>query len=174
MYTMMQVCRELDMTYQTLKFYCNEGLVPNVKRDKITAAFFDEKDVKWIHDLSCLKNKNALVVRFFNTKVMNPFYVFSSKMRRLLSRFTFGTKSLVAIKFNVLISHIRFPYNTCIIVTYVSLSFSKNNHTKKFTRFFCFCPDDQQLQPHCIIDYRNRLKQSRLYHISQQIAIERR
>ena len=30
---MMQVCRELDMTYQTLKFYCNEGLVPNVKRD---------------------------------------------------------------------------------------------------------------------------------------------
>ena len=28
MYTMMQVCRELDMTYQTLKFYCNEGLVP--------------------------------------------------------------------------------------------------------------------------------------------------
>ena len=33
MYTMMQVCRELDMTYQTLKFYCNEGLVPNVKRD---------------------------------------------------------------------------------------------------------------------------------------------
>lgn len=34
MYTMMQVCRELDLTYQTLKFYCNEGLVPNVKRDK--------------------------------------------------------------------------------------------------------------------------------------------
>ena len=34
MYTMMQVCRELDLTYQTLKFYCNEGLVPNVKRAK--------------------------------------------------------------------------------------------------------------------------------------------
>ena len=27
MYTMMQVCREVGMTYQTLKFYCNEGLV---------------------------------------------------------------------------------------------------------------------------------------------------
>ena len=34
MYTMMQVCRETDMTYQTLKYYCNEGLIPNVKRDK--------------------------------------------------------------------------------------------------------------------------------------------
>jgi len=55
MYTMMQVCRELDMTYQTLKFYCNEGLVPNVKRDKNNRRIFDEKDVKWIHDHSCLK-----------------------------------------------------------------------------------------------------------------------
>lgn len=55
MYTMMQVCRELDMTYQTLKFYCNEGLVPNVKRDTNNRRIFDEKDVKWIKDLTCLK-----------------------------------------------------------------------------------------------------------------------
>ena len=55
MYTMMQVCRELNMTYQTLKFYCNEGLVPNVKRDDNNRRIFDEKDVKWIKDLSWLK-----------------------------------------------------------------------------------------------------------------------
>ncbi len=55
MYTMMQVCRELDMTYQTLKFYCNEGLVPNVKRDGNNRRIFDERDVKWIRDLACLK-----------------------------------------------------------------------------------------------------------------------
>lgn len=55
MYTMMQVCRELDMTYQTLKFYCNEGLVPNVKRDHNNRRVFAEKDVKWIKDLTCLK-----------------------------------------------------------------------------------------------------------------------
>ena len=54
-YTMMQVCRELDMTYQTLKFYCNEGLVPNVKRDKNNRRIFNDKDVKWIKDLTCLK-----------------------------------------------------------------------------------------------------------------------
>ena len=54
-YTMMQVCRELDITYQTLKFYCNEGLVPNVKRDKNNRRVFDEKDVRWIKDLTCLK-----------------------------------------------------------------------------------------------------------------------
>lgn len=55
MYTMMQVCREVDMTYQTLKYYCNEGLVPNVKRDSNNRRVFDEKDVKWIKDLTCLK-----------------------------------------------------------------------------------------------------------------------
>lgn len=55
MYTMMQVCRELDMTYQTLKYYCNEGLIPNVKRDSNNRRIFDEKDVKWITDLTCLK-----------------------------------------------------------------------------------------------------------------------
>ena len=55
MYTLMQVCRETDMTYQTLKYYCNEGLVPNVKRDKNNRRVFDEADVKWIKDLICLK-----------------------------------------------------------------------------------------------------------------------
>ena len=55
MYTMMQACREADMTYQTLKFYCNEGLVPNVKRDVNNRRVFDERDVIWIKDLTCLK-----------------------------------------------------------------------------------------------------------------------
>lgn len=54
-YTMMQVCRELDMTYQTLKFYCNQGLVPNVKRDANNRRILDEHDVNWIKDLTCLK-----------------------------------------------------------------------------------------------------------------------
>ena len=55
MYTMMQVCKETNMTYQTLKYYCNEGLVPNVKRDENNRRIFDEQDVKWIKDLVCLK-----------------------------------------------------------------------------------------------------------------------
>lgn len=58
----MQVCRELDITYQTLKFYCNEGLVPNVKRDLNNRRIFDEHDVKWIKDLTCLK-KCGLSIR---------------------------------------------------------------------------------------------------------------
>lgn len=55
LYTMMEVCRETAMTYQALKFYCNEGLIPNVKRDKNNRRIFDERDLKWIKDLVCLK-----------------------------------------------------------------------------------------------------------------------
>ena len=55
LYTMMQVCKKADMTYQTLKFYCNQGLVPNVKRDHNNRRVFDERDLKWIQDLVCLK-----------------------------------------------------------------------------------------------------------------------
>ena len=54
-YTMMQVCKEANLTNQTLKFYCNEGLIPNVKRDKNNRRVFDERNLKWIKDLVCLK-----------------------------------------------------------------------------------------------------------------------
>lgn len=54
-YTMMQACQETGMTYQALKFYCNKGLIPNVKRDKNNRRIFDERDVAWINSLTCLK-----------------------------------------------------------------------------------------------------------------------
>lgn len=53
--TMMQACRELDMTYQTLKYYCNQGLVPNVQRDKNNRRVFSERDVEWVRGLICLR-----------------------------------------------------------------------------------------------------------------------
>ena len=52
---MTQACAETGMTYQGLKFYCNEGLVPNVKRDGRNRRIFDERDLAWIKGLSCLR-----------------------------------------------------------------------------------------------------------------------
>lgn len=56
MYTMKEACREVGMTYEALKFYCNEGLVPNVKRDANNYRVFDDRDIAWIKSLTCLKN----------------------------------------------------------------------------------------------------------------------
>ena len=55
-YSMKQTCEKTGLTYDTLKFYCNEGLVPNVKRDKNNYRIFSDKDIAWINGLSCLKN----------------------------------------------------------------------------------------------------------------------
>lgn len=56
MYSMKEACALTNMTYETLKFYCNEGLVPNVKRDSRNYRIFDDHDIKWIQSLNCLKS----------------------------------------------------------------------------------------------------------------------
>lgn len=56
MYTMKDVCKETGMAYETLKFYCNEGLIPNVKRNQNNYRIFDDRDIAWIKSLTCLKN----------------------------------------------------------------------------------------------------------------------
>lgn len=61
MYTMKQVCERTGMTYEGLKFYCNQGLVPRIGRDKNNYRVFDEAMVRWIHDLNCLKKCNMSI-----------------------------------------------------------------------------------------------------------------
>lgn len=55
MYTMKQACEKTQLSYETLKFYCNQGLVPNVKRDDRNRRTFDDRDIAWIQSLNCLK-----------------------------------------------------------------------------------------------------------------------
>lgn len=56
MFTMKEACEQTQLPYETLKFYCNQGLVPNVKRDKNNRRIFDERDIAWINSLNCLKS----------------------------------------------------------------------------------------------------------------------
>lgn len=59
MYSMKECCRLTGLSYDTLKFYCNEGLIPNVKRNKSSNyRVFDENDINWIKSLICLKKCN--------------------------------------------------------------------------------------------------------------------
>lgn len=55
MCTMKEVCEQIDMPYETLKYYCKEGLVPNVKRDKNNYRDFDETNIAWLKGLQCLR-----------------------------------------------------------------------------------------------------------------------
>ena len=44
MYTMKQACEKTGLSYETLKFYCNQGLVPNVKRDGNNRRVFADRE----------------------------------------------------------------------------------------------------------------------------------
>ena len=61
LHSMKQACEKTGLSYDTLKFYCNEGLVPNVKRDKNNYRVFSNHDIEWIKSLSCLKNCNMSI-----------------------------------------------------------------------------------------------------------------
>lgn len=52
---MKEACRKTGMSYEALKFYCNQGLVPNVKRDRNNYRVFDDHDIRWLEGLLCLK-----------------------------------------------------------------------------------------------------------------------
>ena len=56
MYTMKEACAQTGLPYETLKFYCNQGLVPNVQRDAQNRRIFSDGDIGWIRSLECMKN----------------------------------------------------------------------------------------------------------------------
>jgi MerR family transcriptional regulator, aldehyde-responsive regulator len=55
MYTMKIICDELHIPYETLRYYCNEGLVPNVQRDLNNYRVFNDRDLNWLNSLQCLR-----------------------------------------------------------------------------------------------------------------------
>ena len=56
MYTMKLACEKTGLSYETLKFYCNQGLIPDVKRDEQNRRVFTDDNIAWINSLTCLKN----------------------------------------------------------------------------------------------------------------------
>lgn len=56
MYTMKEACRMTGLSYETLKFYCNEGLIPNVQRDSGNRRVFTDLQIGQIHGLLCLRD----------------------------------------------------------------------------------------------------------------------
>lgn len=62
LYSMKETCEKTKLTYDALKFYCNEGLIPNVKRNKSNYRVFDDNDINWIKSLTCLKKCDMSIV----------------------------------------------------------------------------------------------------------------
>lgn len=52
---MKEACEITGFSYETLKYYCNIGLVPHVRRDENNRRVFSDRDIAWIRDLHFLK-----------------------------------------------------------------------------------------------------------------------
>ena len=52
---MKEACEKTGLSYDTLKFYCNKGLVPFSKRDKNNRRVFTDNNLAWLESLKCLK-----------------------------------------------------------------------------------------------------------------------
>lgn len=55
-HTMKETCQITGLSYETLKFYCKSGLVPNVRRDSANHRVFDDRCIAWIEGLNCLRD----------------------------------------------------------------------------------------------------------------------
>ena len=56
-YSIKQVAEMMGVTTSTLRYYDQEGLLPDVKR-KNGIRIFEDKDFKWLRVLNCMKNMN--------------------------------------------------------------------------------------------------------------------
>lgn len=56
-YSIKQVADMMGVTTSTLRYYDQEGLLPDVER-KNGIRVFEDKDFKWLRVLNCLKNTN--------------------------------------------------------------------------------------------------------------------
>lgn len=63
---MKEACEKTGMTYENLKFYCKEGLVPNVERNDQNHRVFTDKNIAWICSLSCLKECGMTIAEMKN------------------------------------------------------------------------------------------------------------
>lgn len=56
LYSTKEASEKIGIPRRMLRFYCDKGLVPGVRRNKLGYRVFTEKNIEWVRNLSCLKN----------------------------------------------------------------------------------------------------------------------
>ena len=54
-YTIKHVCAELGLTVHAVRYYCDAGLVPNLRHDKNGNRLFDETAINWLRAVTFLR-----------------------------------------------------------------------------------------------------------------------
>ena len=54
-YTIKYVCAELGMTVHAVRYYCDQGLVPNLRHDEHGNRLFDAESINWLRAVGFLR-----------------------------------------------------------------------------------------------------------------------
>ena len=61
MYTVKEVAKLLQMYEHTVRYYCDLGLVPSLKRNKNGNRIFDEESINWLLGVKYLRNSGMSI-----------------------------------------------------------------------------------------------------------------
>ena len=56
MLTVKDVAKKFNISEHAVRYYSDENLIPNLKRDKNNNRIFDEETLNWIQGIICLRN----------------------------------------------------------------------------------------------------------------------
>ena len=60
-YTIKTVCNRLNVTVHTVRHYCDEGLVPNLRYDAHGNRLFDEQSIHWLDTALHLRHSGCSI-----------------------------------------------------------------------------------------------------------------
>ncbi len=61
-YTVKQLSEKLNISTHTIRYYDDQGLFPDVRRDKHGTRLFSEENLEWINLVLCLRNTGMSVM----------------------------------------------------------------------------------------------------------------
>lgn len=56
MLTVKEVAKKFNISEHTIRYYSDENLIPDLKRDKNNNRMFDETSINWLQGIICLRN----------------------------------------------------------------------------------------------------------------------
>lgn len=62
-YTIKHVCTELNMTVHAVRYYCDMGLVPNLRYDKNSNRLFDAESINWLRAVGFLRGSGMSIAQ---------------------------------------------------------------------------------------------------------------
>lgn len=65
-YTVKQLSQKLNISEHTIRFYDDQGLLPDVQRDKNGTRLFTDDNIEWINLVLCLRNTGMSITDIKN------------------------------------------------------------------------------------------------------------